>query len=64
MANPQDEDHEPVVFDLVDDPIVAGADPPFATATHQLDGAWRPGVIGEQFEDGLDSPSHRSIELA
>jgi hypothetical protein len=55
VADVKDEDEEPVVFDFVDDAVVASADCPLAGAANELGCRWWSGFGGEQFEWCLDA---------
>ena len=61
---PDLEDQHPlaIVADLVDDPMVTGADAPFAIATRELLRAGRAGLLGQELYGGLDAATCRRIE--
>jgi hypothetical protein len=62
--DPQDEDQQPFVLDLVHDAVVAGADPPLTCAPYEPGCRRRSGLLGQQIERGLDAPPHLGVELA
>jgi hypothetical protein len=62
VANCHDEDQEYVVVDLVDDAVVAGADPPFAVSAHTLLRAAGPWLFGEELDRCLDPSPRRGVE--
>jgi hypothetical protein len=47
VADSQDQDQEPVVFDFVHDAVVASADSPLAGATNKTGCGWWPGLGSE-----------------
>jgi hypothetical protein len=62
MAGLEDEDHEPIVHDVVDDPIVSDADAPGVVALH-LHTPRRPGILTE-FDDAIpQTTSQRGSQL-
>ena len=64
VAHAKDEDDELVVVNVVDDPVVAGTDPPLARATDEPGRGWWPGIDSEQLNGGLEASPHIRIELA
>lgn len=63
VAEPQDENQQMVVLDLVHDPIVAGADSPFTRAPHEPGRGWWSGLLGKKFESSLDTAPYPGVEL-
>lgn len=64
MAEPENEDEEPVVLDLVDDAVVAGANSPLAGSPDQLGrGRWSR-FVSQQFQRRLEAPAYLRVELA
>ena len=55
MRDAQDKDHELVVVEVVDDPVVADTDPHLAVAADQHDGPFRAGVCGKFLDSLLDA---------
>lgn len=64
VAIRKNQDQENVVVYLIDDPVVAGADPPLAGTSGKLLGPGRSGFVGKQLDCGLDSTSSRPVQLA
>jgi hypothetical protein len=63
MSHAKHEHEELLLVDLVDDSVVAGADPPFARATDELHCCGRARVVGEKLEHALDSSADVGSEL-
>lgn len=64
VTHAQNEDKELVVLVVVDDAVVAGADPPLTRATDELGCSWRSRFGGEQLERCLDASAYRRVELS
>lgn len=64
MAHHDNQDEQDLVLDLVDDPVVAGAQSPLALACDQLLGATGPRLLTEQLDGGLHPAACGGIELA
>ncbi len=62
-ADGDDEDEENLVAELVDDAVVAGADPPLPVPTDQLIGATRARLVSKQL-DGDVLTRYRPTENA
>ena len=55
VSDGDDEDEENLVADLVDDAVVAGADPPLAVPTDELLGSARTRLVCKQLDGRLDA---------
>ena len=64
VTHAKEEDNELLVVDLVDDPVVAGTDPPLAQATDEPGRGWWSGFDSEQLNGGLDASPHIGVEPA
>ena len=63
VTEPQDEDQQMIVLDLVRDPVVAGADSPLTRAPDEPGRSWWSGLLGKKFESSLDTAPHPGVEL-
>src|SRR5665647_552565 len=64
VADAEDQDEESVVFDLVDDAVVAGPDSPLAGAANEPGCGWWSGFCSEQLKCCLDAAAYLWVELA
>ena len=64
MTDAEDQDKEPVVFNFVDDAVVAGADSPLARAAYELGRGWWAGFGSEELKCCLDTAANLGVELA
>lgn len=63
-VRPEHEDEQFVVFDLVDDAVVAGADPPLARAADESGRSWWSRFDGQQIERGLEPSADLGVVFA
>ena len=61
VANGNHEDKKHVVSDLVDNPVVSGANPPLAVTSDQLLGPTRSRLFHQQFNRCLDSTARIGV---
>jgi hypothetical protein len=54
IGDPDYQNRQDVVLDLVDDPVIAGADPPSVALTDQFRGFGRPRILRQQCDDAFD----------
>ena len=64
IAYPDDQDEQPVVFDVVDDPIVADADPVQLFGRLKLRGVVGPRLLGQRLDPRKNPLLCAAIELA
>src|SRR5665647_689068 len=64
VADAEDKDQESVVFDLVDDAVVAGADSPLPGAANKASCRWWSGFGSQKLKCSLDTSAHLGVELA
>jgi len=54
MPYTDDEDAQDLIANLIDDAVVAGADPPLAGPADQLGGPARAWLLGDQLDGGVE----------
>jgi hypothetical protein len=64
MPNGQDKDEQLIVLDVIDDAVIAGSCTPLAAATDESGCRWRSGIVGQQFDSCLQTPSDLRIKTA
>ncbi len=55
VSDGKDQHYEHVIADLVDDPVVPGADPPLTVTAYELRRASRTRIPGQEFDRCLDA---------
>ncbi len=64
MPQRDHQDHQNVILNVVDDPVVTGANTVFTRSSDEFHGTRWPGIARQQLDHGLYSaPSHR-VEFA
>jgi len=64
MRHSQHEYEQLTVVDLIDDPIVTGADPPFTRTAYEALGGGRSWLLGQELEHRLDATADCRVERA